>query len=211
MGILSLVRLFAKFVKAGDLIAFIVSAGAGYLLATILPEGPWTAYIFIFISYHMFLAWLIIDSEKKGLSMPIPEVVLTHAACLALIIFIAFGRHSIPFFGFLRFGIAGLAFFERSWLFKGNAKAHEAAKASESKQKEKVVKRIQAKAPVNLVSAETALSEATLEDSDEWLRHLSQPDRPYRRAGLSVREEYELWLIARVSARHALPSTQDPT
>jgi hypothetical protein len=58
-------------------------------------------------------------------------------------------------------------------------------------------------AAANLVSVETAMSEATNEDQDAWLLYLSQPNRPRKKAGFSVKEEYEQWLVARVSARHA--------
>lgn len=205
MGILSLVRLISKLVKGGDLIAFIVSTGAGYILATVLPAGPWTIYVFMLTSYHLFLTWLVIDSDRrKGFSMPIPVAILTHAACLTLILSIAFGRQNIPFFAFVRIGVIAIAFFERDLIFKGNAKT------SESATKKKSRKPVSDTAAVNLVSVEVALEEATLEDHDAWLRHLSQPNRPHKRAGLSVKEEYEQWLVARVSARQATPPSQPP-
>ena len=198
MGILSLVRLIAKLVKGGDLIAFIVSAGVGYFLATFLPEGPWTNYVFILVTYHLFLTWLVIDSDhQKSLSASIPLAILTHVACLALILAIAFRHQNIPFYGVLRFSVAGFAFFERDWLFKGGVKKDESA------EKKKPIKLAPTKVATPLVSADDAMSEATVEDHDAWLRYLSQSNRPYKRAGLSVKEEYEHWLIVRVSARHA--------
>jgi len=38
-------------------------------------------------------------------------------------------------------------------------------------------------------------------DEKEWLRYLAQPLRTYRKPGLSMREEYDLWLAARARSR----------
>ena len=38
-------------------------------------------------------------------------------------------------------------------------------------------------------------------DDKEWLKYLSQPLRTYRKPGLSMKEEHELWLSARARSR----------
>ena len=38
-------------------------------------------------------------------------------------------------------------------------------------------------------------------DEKEWLRYLAQPIRTYRKPGLSMREEHQLWLSARERSR----------
>lgn len=38
-------------------------------------------------------------------------------------------------------------------------------------------------------------------DDKEWLRYLGRPIRTYRKPGLTVKEEYEIWLRARVQNR----------
>jgi hypothetical protein len=75
--------------------------------------------------------------------------------------------------------------------------------------KKEPAKRARTATAIKLVSVETALTEANLEDNDAWLRHLSQPNRPLKRAGLSVKEEYEQWLVARVSVRQATAPPSD--
>jgi hypothetical protein len=38
-------------------------------------------------------------------------------------------------------------------------------------------------------------------DEKAWLTYLRQPIRPYRRPGLSMREERDLWYAARAQSR----------
>src|ERR1039457_6007034 len=117
MGILSLVRLLVKYVKPADLVVFLISVFIGYYVASFLPEGAWANYTFILLSYHLFLTWLVIDADHEtGISLPIVSTILTHAACLVLIISFGAGSSHIPFFGFIRVGVVLLAIFERGWL-----------------------------------------------------------------------------------------------
>lgn len=184
--------------------AFIISSLIGFVVARYLFEGAWATYAYILISYHLFLAWLVITAEhEKGFSLPIFSTIVTHLACLTIVVGVTVGRHYIPFFGLIRYFIPAMAPFERDWVFKGSKKTVESA---EKKEPAKPAKPAKTAAAVHLVSVDTALSEATLEDHDAWLRHLSQPNRPLKRAGLSVKEEYQQWLVARVSARQAAAS-----
>lgn len=181
MGVMSLVRLLVRFVKPLDLVAFLVSAFAGYMVASVLPEGPWAIYVSIFVFYHLFLTWLIIDADHKtGISLPVASAILTHLACLVLVFSYGMGGNVIPFFGFLRYGVAGLAFFERNWLFTGGK-----PKAA-----------VQVAAPLN-----TAFAEATREDYAEWMNFVVKQKPPFPRPGSSLPAEYERWLIARNKSR----------
>lgn len=51
---------------------------------------------------------------------------------------------------------------------------------------------------------------ATAEDNEEWLKHRGTQNPTHRKIGLSVREEYEQWLIARAEARAAKESPNTP-
>ena len=57
--------------------------------------------------------------HKAGISLPIGSTILTHLACLILIVPVGMAHH-LPFFGVFRFGIAGFAVFERGWLFSAS-------------------------------------------------------------------------------------------
>ena len=184
MGFLSFVRLFSKLAKPADVAAFILSALLGYLAASFLPEGAWASYTFILLSYHLFLTWLVIDADRKrGVALPILPAILTHLACLALIVTVGMGRNSIPFYAFLRFGIAGLALFERDWIFSVGRKVEEEYPAT---------------APVSAVVAE-----ASADDHDAWLQHLAQRNPLSRKPGMSIQDEYQEFLAARSKNRLA--------
>jgi len=43
-------------------------------------------------------------------------------------------------------------------------------------------------------------------DDKEWLRYLSSAIRPYRKPGLSLKEEHEIWLKARARSRAIAPA-----
>ena len=150
MGILSLVRLLVKYVKPADLIVFLIAVFIGYYVASFLPEGAWANYAFILIAYHLFLTWLVIDADHEtGISLPIGSTLLTHAACLVLIISFGAGSRHIPFFTFVRAGVVMLAIFERDWLFRGNT------------QKKVIKKKVPATAAVNAIPVHVAIAEAT--------------------------------------------------
>jgi hypothetical protein len=199
MGILSLVRLLVKYVKPADLIVFLISVFIGYYVASFLPEGAWANYAFILIAYHLFLTWLVIDADHEtGISLPIGSTLLTHAACLVLIISFGAGSRHIPFFTFVRAGVVMLAIFERDWLFRGNT------------QKKVIKKKVPATAAVNAIPVHVAIAEATAEDNEAWIRHLAQPNRATRKPGVTVKDEYEQWLVARIGSRHAAASSKSP-
>jgi hypothetical protein len=185
MGILSLVRLFTRFVKGADLVAFLVSAFIAFMVASFLPEGTWANYAYILVAYHLFLTWLVIDAEHgKGLSLPIGSTILTHAACLVIIIPFGMGGSFIPLFSYFRVGVAALAVFERDWLFSGNRKMKESPVPVEFK-----------------TAVSRAIATATGDDYEAWSYYLSHRDPRLRKPGMSVKEEYEQWMVARAKGR----------
>ncbi|MGD0800232.1 MAG: hypothetical protein ABR906_02840 [Terracidiphilus sp.] len=163
--------------KGQDIVAFVISGLLGFFAAFYITNLWVAIFTSILVSYHLFLAWLIIDSDRKaGFSMPIASTILTHLACMVLVVVLGLGRH-IPFFGFLRYGIAGLAIFERGWLFSGSTKLHENRPIAD---------------PIT-----TTVAAATANDHEEWLHFVAQQRRPFPRPGTTLQSEYERWMAAR--------------
>jgi hypothetical protein len=178
--------------------AFIISSLIGFVVARYLFEGTWATYAYILISYHLFLAWLVITAEHEtGFSLPIFSTMITHLACLIVVIGLTVGRHYIPFFGLIRYCIPAMAPFERDWLFSGNAQKKDVKK-----------KKVPAAAAVNGIPVHVAIAEATAEDHEAWIRYLAQPNRATKKPGLTVKDEYEQWLVARIGRRRAAASSK---
>jgi hypothetical protein len=185
MGILSLVRLLTRFVKGADLVAFLASAFLAFMVASLLPQGTWANYAFILVAYHLFLAWLIIDADHgKGLSLPIGSTILTHAACIVIVIPFGMGGSFIPLFSYFRAGVAALAVFERDWIFRESRKMKEIPVSSEVND-----------------AASMVNANATGEDYAAWSNYLTHRDPRLRKPGMSVKEEYEQWMVARIKSR----------
>lgn len=157
------------------LAVFVVCSGIGYLVGHYLPQ-PFGAYAQLLIPFHLFLFYLIVmENEKTGLSMPVGQTIITHLACLALLIGIAMGRRYVPFFGLLGLLVPGLAPFEAEWLFSGNAK-------SEKKPE-----------PVPQVTTEESADEYA-----EFMKYMAGPRREFRKLGQNAKDEYNLWRAARL-------------
>jgi hypothetical protein len=166
-----------------DIVAFVLMDILGYLAGTMVPPGRWAIYTSILVSYHLFLGWLVFFGERKAaISFSTPVTIITHLACLTLIIPIGLVRHFFSFFGLLRFCIAAFAIFERNWLFSGNVVEHEPERVPE--------------APV---------AASTPEDFAEWSRYIAHRKPGSRAYGGSIKAEYEQWL----RARHASAPTPD--
>lgn len=170
-------------------VVLVISSLIGFVIGHYLLQGAAASYASILISYHLFLVYLIVAAEhEKGLSMSIGMTIPTHAAFLALLIGTAYMREHVPFFGLIRLIIPALAPFETKWLFSGRAKT-ESAKATVA----------------------DALPEATLDDHEAFREHLAQPDRPFRKLGRSLNEEFEFWLADRTRKKaRALASAAVP-
>jgi len=52
--------------------------------------------------------------------------------------------------------------------------------------------------------------EYTFDDHDEWQRYLSRPNRPFRKAGLPIGDEFKLWHAARARGRATASGNQNP-
>jgi len=160
----------------GDVIAFIVCDLLGIPVAVLLPPS-WAPYDSVLFSYHLFLAWLLFSgSRKTGISIPIFSTILTHMACLALVIGLtiasAHGQSSLDFL------IAALAVFERYWIFSGKEKNESTAAAPPAQ-----------------------MPEATIDDQEAFRDYLTQEDRRFRKPGRSVDEEFSFWLADRVKKK----------
>jgi hypothetical protein len=154
MGLAALFNLDGK-----DIAAFVVAGLLRYLSAS------WAVLTSILVSYHLFLAWLVITAENKaGVSLPIFSTIATHLACLVLIVPLGLARHFIPFFGLLRYGIAGLAIFERGWLFTEDNVQYRSEEP-----------------PATPIIADTA------EDYKEWLDYLAKQSPASRKLGSSLK------------------------
>jgi hypothetical protein len=179
MGLATLFNLDGK-----DIVAFMVAGLLGYLLASLLPPGTWAILTFILVSYHLFLAWLVITAENRaGVSLPVLSTIATHLACLVLIVVLGLALRFVPFFGIFRYGIVGLAVFERGWLFTENTVQYKSEEPSS--------------APAITDNAE---------DYQEWLNYLAKQSPASRKPGSSLKEEYSRWLLARAQNRSAVPS-----
>jgi hypothetical protein len=210
------------------------------MLEHILPDAAWATYAYILVVYHLVLAFKVFTSDKKaGLSMPIGQAILTHLACVGLLISIAVLRHQIPLFGLIRLFLPGLAPFEARWLFSGEkakverlnddaaiqaatmhvepaavgAVAPAAAAPTPTNGFASVTGLFSHAAPTGASSASAAPSlydTSTGDDYNEFLTLMQQGKRPFRKPGISIREEYELWLThrAKTSARAAAKSVQ---
>ena len=179
MGLAALFNLDGK-----DIVAFMVAGLVGYISASVVPAGTWAILTSILVSYHLFLFWLVITAENRtGVSLPIFSTIATHLACLVLIIPLGLALRLIPFFGIFRYGIVGLAVFERGWLFTGDS--------------------VQVKSEE---TPATPLVTDSAEDYQEWLNYLAKQNPSARKPGSSLKEEYGRWLLARAQNRPAVPS-----
>jgi len=175
MGLISFLNLEGK-----DIVGFVLANLLGFLVGTLVPQGPWAIYTSILVSYHLFLAWLIVLSDHKtGVSLPIVSTIITHVACLVVILPLGMGRHYSPFFSIFRYTIAALAIFEHKWLF-----------SEESSQGTR-----------QPAPATTPVIVDTAEDYREWLQHLAQQKPGSRSPRSSLKAEYEQWLLARAKSR----------
>ena len=203
MGLIRMLKL-----EGPDIAAFLVAGLMGYLVSTFAPPGLWSTLTYVLVSYHIFLAWLVITGERDAeIQLPIASTIVTHLACLTLLLPLAFAGHLfaaflarihpsltvflllifmrivLPITQMLRYAVTGLAVFERYGLFS----------ADEVK---KVTRPIEA--PVSQV-----LRASTADDMREWQQHLAQMKPGSRPMGSSLKAEYEQWLLQRQQASSA--------
>lgn len=208
---------FASF-EGPDIVAFIVCAAIGFFAGSFAPQDSGASlYITVLVAYHLFLVWLIFlsgtsfsndgDAQKAaGISLPVWQTLLTHVACLAVILgTVATAAHKLAapatahgdtpapdpqsyiIYQVARAiagAMAGFAIFERRWLFSAEHPTHAAPREPE--------------APPSPV-----LQAATADDMREWQQYLAQQKPGSRRPGSSLKAEYEQWLLARQQARQS--------
>ena len=184
-------------IQGKDAIPFVIAGVIGYFAGRLVPDHDWAVYTSILVSYHLFLAWLVLTGDNEaGVSLGILSTILTHAACLFLAVAVTMARHYIPFFGVIRFGISSIAVFERGWLFSGGKPKARVEQAQPEPVKAAAAAEVQP-AQVSIIAS------ATGQDHEDWLRYLASRNPTHRRAGLSMSQEYEQWLQARMKNRSA--------
>lgn len=166
------------------------------MIGIFLPPGMWALSVSVLVSYHLFLAWLLITADHEvGFSLPIFSTTLTHLACVTLILALAFGRHVIPFYSIIRYCIPALAPFERAWLFSGGKKKMEVPVTAPS---------------VAAADVAAATATATGEDYEAWNHHLAHRNPLSRKPGTTLKDEYEQFMVARVKNRPSVSSDNSP-
>jgi hypothetical protein len=167
-----------------DVVAFMISGLVGYFAGSLVPPGAWAVYTSILVSYHLFLGWLVFYGDREAaVSLPIMTTIVTHLACMAIVVPLGMARHYIPFFGILRYGIAGMAIFERWWMFSSESQMTQPKSAAAPL------------APIVLA--------ASADDFEAWRQHLARRKPGSQQAGASLKAEYEKWLLARHQSRVA--------
>jgi hypothetical protein len=166
-----------------DLVAFIITALAGYAAASVIQNPGASAVVSILVSYHLFLGWLVMNgSGEVTLSLPIGSAVATHAGCLVVALApVAMADGSIGF-GVFRYGVAALAVFERGWLFS----QEETRPALDDE---------------SITGEPLSPVRATAEDQIAWLEYLSSRRPGMTRPGVSIGDEHKAWLLARHKQR----------
>ena len=69
-----------------------------------------------------------------------------------------------------------------------------------SKKKEAPVDPVVA-AAAHKVAAARAIATATGEDNEAWIHYLSHRNPKLRKPGMTIKEEYEQWMVERVKSR----------
>lgn len=181
-----------------EIFIFLLANLIGFLVGHYLFSGSTAVYVSMLVSYHIVLGILIFLPElgqsvlpgmsrksafsvsrnpnERGLSLPFTEATATHLACLALVVGLPYLRSHIPFFGFIRYLIPGVAFFEAQWLFSGG----------KQKQREE---------------APQPISGGTAEDHEQFLLYLTQSNRRFSKPGRTINEEQALWLADRTKRK----------
>ena len=182
---------FSRLLAVGgiDLVAFFVACFIGLIVRVFLPVEPWSIGIAVLVSFHLFLAWLLIGSNQEvPLGKDTFSTIATHLACTAVVYCVAWSAQAIGHYGlfaafpgvrFLGFLIVLLAIHEQRWLLTGRKRSFQSQ---------------QPEAP----SPDFTLSG---EDYEEFLRYLAARDPISVRPGTSVTAEYTQWRVARARSR----------
>ena len=185
--------------KPLEIVGYIVSDIIGLIVFFwLMPNIAVAILASIFVSFHLFLAWLVITAEHEtGFSLPVVSTIFTHLACLLIVYFcstlvIALSGAGLflpiylwivvrPIRYVLAICIPGIAVFERYWLFSGKVTKKEVL-------------------PVT-TPIKTIIAEATADDHAEWLQFVARQPRPFPRPGTTLQSEYERWMVTRAKSK----------
>ena len=163
-------------------IAYVITTSIGWLIAHRYFGQEHAALAFVLISFHLFLASLIVISSIKEGELPsVTRMLLVHPVAVALMFGLGYSLQSVPFFGDFNFLLCLVAVFEVDWLF---------AFSGETKKKKTPVRETAQASPLQLV-------EPTIEDHEAFREYMMQSRRPFRKPGISINEEFNLWLAER--------------
>ncbi|HEV2471206.1 MAG TPA: hypothetical protein VGS41_00975 [Chthonomonadales bacterium] len=171
MDFFDLACLLWYFLKGGDWFALLVSGGLGYLAGHYVPQGWPSILTTMLVSYHLFLIWLLLTSDKDLEAMSsLGYAASIHLACMVVIVALGSGRLLVPHFDLVCAGIAVLAFFERSWIFEPRQAA--------------------------IPEAEEPVA-SSAQEYREWLAHVAEESPQDAALHGSRKQEFEEWLRAR--------------
>ena len=89
---MDLLDLLLWFLKGSDWLALICACALGFLAGLFVPQGWWSIYTSILLSYHLFLAWLLVTAKDKVQTVrPLSYAIAIHAACLASLLILGMG------------------------------------------------------------------------------------------------------------------------
>jgi hypothetical protein len=170
-------------------VVYLLCTAVGFAAGSYLPASAATPYVPLFVSYHLFLQYLIFHTrvtgeQKAGLSMSPPLAVISHLCFVAVLIGLVLERQQVPLFGLLQYFVPCLAPFEVIWLFK------------------------RTKAPHIRVESANAPRGTTMDDYAEFLEYTRQGRRRFQRPGRSLNDEFALWYRHRNKKRHLAATTQ---
>ena len=107
MDLLDILRWFTKI---SDWLALIAAAAMGFLAGLFVPAGSWSIFASMLISYHLFLDWLVLTSEKKiEMVRPFSYPATLHFASIVVIGSLGTARFIVPHFELFCGGVAVLA------------------------------------------------------------------------------------------------------
>jgi hypothetical protein len=153
-------------------ILVVLGCGFGYVISRFIPDGPLAVYVPLLISYHLLLAVLVVTTmQDKGHKLNLIPAALTHATFFVLLLIVATAGGMVPYFEYLRFLLPALAFLESVVLFQGKKAA--------------------------AVQKPDAASGSSAEEFEEFVHYMRGSNRPFSRAGYTIRDEYNSWLAHR--------------
>jgi hypothetical protein len=183
-----------------------------------LPTGVWVPYVFSLLYYHVALAIALGGGDRKfKWSLINFEAVLTHIACVTVVMSLSFGKHYVPLLGLVRYFVPAIAPFEKNWLLTCAKRKGEVDR--EAKVPLTSTYEVNGEVPAALAGVATQTyqfisSEQSVtvvgsgEEYEEFLGEMRQGKRPFKKPGRSVAEEYQCWLAARLKLKARAAAAQ---